>query len=188
MKASSSKGEGELSWVWCVSFLPPSIYMREPRPKEASSAADLWQTDILIQLASSTCPIQVGGAHGQVGRPCRSAGLPVGPLVIGMGIGFCYVGFLLWWALYSIFWHVSCPDSPERRVLDQTSPLCCKISSKSPAHILEHHLWNSLVNKSILAFIPHYGSFLCRSWRSKWVVSDRQQSFQGQFIILHGKL
>ena len=34
-----------------------------------------------------------------------------------------------------------------------------KISSKSPAHILEHHLWNLLVNKSILAFIPHFGSF-----------------------------
>ena len=51
----------------------------------------------------------------------------------------------------------------------------CKISSKSPAHILEHYLWNLLVNKSILAFIPHFGSFLCRSWRSKLVVSDRQQ-------------
>ena len=51
----------------------------------------------------------------------------------------------------------------------------CKISLRSPAHILEHHLWNSLVNKFILVFIPHFGSFLCRSWLSKLVVSDRQQ-------------
>ena len=65
-------------------------------------------------------------------------------------------------------------DSPECRVLDHATLLCCKISLKSPAHILKHHLWNSLVNKSILAFIPHFGSFLCRSWRSKLVVSDRQ--------------
>ena len=96
-------------------------------------------------------------------------------LIIGTGIDFYHVGFLLWWALYSIFWHVSHPDSPEHRVLDHSLPLCCKISLKSPAHILDHHLWNSLVNKSILAFVPHFGSFLCRRWRSKLVVSDRQQ-------------
>ena len=30
---------------------------------------------------------------------------------------------------------------------------------KSPAHILEHHLWNPLVNKSILAFIPYFSPF-----------------------------
>ena len=30
----------------------------------------------------------------------------------------------------------------------------CKISLKSPAHILKHHLWNLLINKPILAFIP----------------------------------
>ena len=33
----------------------------------------------------------------------------------------------------------------------------CEIGSKSPAHILKHHLWNSLINKPILTFIPHYG-------------------------------
>ena len=52
----------------------------------------------------------------------------LGPLVIGTGIGFCYVGFLLWWAVYSIFYHVSCPDSLEHCVLDHTTPLCCKTS------------------------------------------------------------
>ena len=30
----------------------------------------------------------------------------------------------------------------------------CEIGSKSPAHILKHHLWNSLINKPILSFIP----------------------------------
>ena len=51
-----------------------------------------------------------GGAHWAVGRPGWSAGHPVGPptfpfvptgcalgpLVIGTGLGFWYVGFLLW--------------------------------------------------------------------------------------------
>ena len=74
-----------------------------------------------------------------------------------------------------MLWHVLRLDLLDCRVLDHASQLCCKIDSKSPAHILEHHLWNSLVNKSILAFIPHYGSILCKSWQSKWVVSDRQQ-------------
>ena len=81
-----------------------------------------------------------------------------------------------------MFWHVSHPDLLERRVLDHTIPLCCKINLKSPAHILEHHLWISLVNKSILAFIPYYGWILCRSWWSKWLVSDRQhgnRNFKG---------
>ena len=32
-----------------------------------------------------------------------------------------------------------------------------------------------LITKSILAFIPHYDWFLCRSWRSKWVNIYRQQ-------------
>jgi len=52
---------------------------------------------------------------------------------------------------------------------------CCKFSWKSPAHILKHHLWNLLINNHILAFIPQYGWILYRSWRSKRVVSDRQQ-------------
>ena len=58
----------------------------------------------------------------------------------------------------------------------------CKISSKSPAHIFKHHLWNLLINKPILAFIPYYGWIWCRSRWSKWVVSDRQQC-KAQFIL-----
>ena len=73
-----------------------------------------------------------------------------------------------------MLWHVSRSDLSEHRVLDHATLLFCKISLKSPAHILEHHMWNSLVNKSILALIPHCGLILCRSWRSQWVVSDRQ--------------
>ena len=65
-------------------------------------------------------------------------------------------------------------DLSEHHVLDHATPFCCKFSLKSPARILKHHLWNSLVNKAILACIPHYGWILCRSWRSQWVVSDRQ--------------
>ena len=102
-------------------------------------------------------------------------GYASGPLVTDMRKSFCYVGFLLWWALQSMLWHMPHSDSPEHRVLDHATPLCCKISLKSPAHILKHHLWNLLVNKSTLAFIPHYGWILCRSWRSKWVVSGCQQ-------------
>ena len=56
---------------------------------------------------------------------------------------------------------MSRPDLLECYVLDKTTPLYCKISWKSPAHILEHHLWNPLVNKSILAFIPHFSPFFC---------------------------
>ena len=119
---------------------------------------------------------QVGRPHnGPTDLPFWSMGSFLGPLVIGTGIGSCTVGFLLWWAIYSIFWHVSCPDLLECYVLDQTTPLYYKISWKSPAHILEHHLWNQLVNKSILAFIPHFSPFLCRSWWSKLVINDRQQ-------------
>jgi hypothetical protein len=72
-------------------------------------------------------------------------------------------------------WHMSCSDSSEHRGLDLATLFCCKISSKSPAHILKHLLWNLLINKSILLFISHYGWVLCRNWQSKWVVSDRQQ-------------
>ena len=74
-----------------------------------------------------------------------------------------------------MFWHVTRPDLMEHHVLDFSPPLYCKIGSKSPAHILECHLWNSLVNKSILSFIPLCGSLLCRSWWSKLVVNDHQQ-------------
>ena len=53
------------------SFLSPPlcIYRREPRLREASSAANPWRTDLSIQLAFSTCQVYIGGAHGQVGRP-----------------------------------------------------------------------------------------------------------------------
>ena len=74
-----------------------------------------------------------------------------------------------------MWWHVSLSDSSECCVLDHATPLCCKFNSKSPAHIFKHHLWNMLINKPILAFILHYDWILCRSWRSKWVISDRQQ-------------
>ena len=73
-----------------------------------------------------------------------------------------------------MLWHVSLSDSSEHRVLDHGTPFCCKFSSKSPTHILKHHLWNLLINKPILTFISHYGWILCWSWRSKWVVSVRQ--------------
>ena len=82
------------------------------------------------------------------------------------------------WVLASLLVHLSlnqCSDNFCDFMSGQSVLVTCKISSKSPAHILEHHLWNLLVNKSILAFIPHFGSFLCRSCRSKLVVSDRQQ-------------
>ena len=82
-----------------------------------------------------------------------------------------------------MWWHVSLSDSSERCVLDHATPLCCKFNSKSPAHIFKHHLWNMLINKPILAFIPHYDWILCRSWRSKWVVSDCQQRWQHSAML-----
>ena len=107
--------------VLCVVFhfsTPLYIYRREPRPREESSAVDLWQTDILIQLASSTCPIQVGGAHGQVGRPCRSAGLPVGPPTFLFGPWVpSWAHLSLAWGLASVM-SVSCSGGPSNPYFD----------------------------------------------------------------------
>ena len=41
--------------------------------------------------------------------------------------------------------------------------------------IWNQHLWNMLINNPMLAFIPQYAWFLCKSWQSNWVDIDHQQ-------------
>ena len=55
------------------------IYRGEPpSPRPEFQQGTPW-TDLRNQLGSDTSKTEGGGAHGQVGRPGRSAGLPVGP-------------------------------------------------------------------------------------------------------------
>ena len=115
----------------------------------------------------------VGGAHGQVGRPGRSEGLPVGPPTFPFGPWVPSWAHLSLAQVLAFVLLVSCSSGPSTSYCDTCRILIrwnivswikpnhytAKISLKSPGHILEHHLWNMLVNKSILAFIPHFGPF-----------------------------
>src|SRR6185369_9084257 len=70
---------------------------------------------VILIMVSALKPVYVGrGCH--IGQPGWSAGHPagptdlsflplgcsLGPLVNGLCLDFCHVGFLLWWALQSI--------------------------------------------------------------------------------------
>ena len=110
--------------------------------------------------------VGVVGPMGLVGRPAHGSNRPQ-----LLGVGLVWVsscpkvvarpiltGFALVLGLHLI--HLSQilrSDIFCDFLLGQSVLAPCEIGSKSPAHILKHHLWNSLINKPILAFIPHYG-------------------------------
>ena len=106
---------------------------------------------------------EVVGPMGQVGRPAHGSN---DPQLLGVGLVWAssclkvvarpvLTGFALVLGLHlihlSLILHsdIFCDFQSGQSVL---AP--CEIGSKSPADILKHHMWNSLINKPILAFIP----------------------------------
>ena len=115
--------------------------------------------------------VEAVGPMGQVGRPGGRPACPrlQPPPTAG---GWACLGFLLskscgtaclnWicfgpWAPFDHLSLILCSDIFCDFLSGQSVLATCKISSKPPAHILKHHMWNLLINKPILAFIPHYG-------------------------------
>ena len=159
MKASSSKSEVELSWVWCVSH----FFTAKGGVICSWSLANRHTHPISFLHVSSLSrwgPRAGWPAFQWPHRPSLLVnGFLPGPFVTGTGIGFVM--------LVSCSGGPSTPYSDTCRILIRWNIVSwikpnhytAKISLKSPGHILEHHLWNMLVNKSILAFIPHFGPF-----------------------------
>ena len=110
--------------------------------------------------------VEAVGPMGQAGRPAHGSNRPqllrVGlvwvsscPKVVARPV---LTGFALVLGLHVIHLSLILHSDIFCDFLSGQSVLApCEIGSKSPAHILKHHLWNSLINKPILTFIPHYG-------------------------------
>ena len=93
----------------CVhSSTPPLVFIGGATPRSQLFSAE---PTLGASEGAPRGKVEAVGPMGLVGRrpsgptdlPFRSIGSFLGPLVIGTGIGSCTVGFLLWWAIYSIF-------------------------------------------------------------------------------------
>ena len=80
----------------------PHIYRGEPPSPWLGIVHEPPWIDFIIQWWAATSKTWGGGAHGQVGRPSRSAGLPVGPPTFsffGWVASGVYLLMVLVWAL-----------------------------------------------------------------------------------------
>ena len=154
----------------CVPFLTPSpcIYRREP-PRECSSSLQnrLWEPVRKHHMEKlRRWGPWARSADQEVGRPAHGSNRPQ---LLGVGLVWAsscpkvvarpvLTGFALVLGLHLIHLSLIRRSDIFYDFLSGQSVLAhAKIGSKSPAHILKHHLWNLLINKPILAFIPYYG-------------------------------
>ena len=150
-----------------VPFLTPSpcIYRREPPPKCSSSLQNrLWEPVRKRHMAKLRWwGPWARSADQEVGRPAHGSNRPqllrVGlvwvsscPKVVARPV---LTRFALVLGLHVIHLSLILRSDIFCNFLSGQSVLApCEIGSKSPAHILKHHLWNSLINKPTLVFIP----------------------------------
>ena len=133
-----------MSWVWCVSFLHPSplcIYRREPRGG--------LQPRLKQPISNLHMEPEGGGAHGLLGQPAWSAGLPVGPPTFPFGLWVTSWAHLSMARGLASVVLVSCSGGPSNPCFDTCRIL---IYRNVVSWIIPHHYAAKLVQNHLHTF------------------------------------